>query len=102
MELQGEYESLQAEGIEVLSVSTDDESSAGLADRLGFEYPILFNPEHDVIEQYGVYDIHGDGFAAHAVFLVDRDGVIRWKHISRTTYDTPSTADVIERAKALS
>ena len=55
-----------------------------------------------MIEQYGVFNLHGDGFAAHAVFLVDRDGAIRWKHISRTTYDTPSTVDVIERAKALS
>ena len=101
MELQGAYGSLQAEGIEVLSVSTDDEGSAGLANRLGFEYPVLFNPEHDVIEQYGVYDLHGDGFAAHSVFLIDRDGVVQWKYVSRSTYDVPSTADVIRRAKAL-
>ena len=101
MELQGEYESLQADGVEVISVSTDDEGSAGLADRLGFEYPILFNPEHDVIEQYGVYDLHGDGFAAHSVFIVDWDGVLRWKYISGSTYDVPSTADVIERARAV-
>ena len=101
MELQGQYETLQAEGIEVLSVSTDDESSAGLADRLGFDYPILFNPDHDVIEQYGVYDLHGDGFAAHSIFIVDRDGVLRWKYISGSTYDVPSTARVVEQARAV-
>ena len=101
MELQGEYESLQGDGIEVLSVSTDDEGSAGLASRLGFEYPILFNPEHDVIEQYGVYNLHGDGFAAHSIFIVDRDGVLRWKYISGSTYDVPPTARVIEQARAL-
>ena len=101
MELQREYATLQAEGIEVISVSTDDEGSAGLADRLGFEYPILFNPEHDVIEQYGVYDLHGDGFAAHSVFIVDRDGVLRWKYVSGSTYDVPPTARVIEQAKAV-
>lgn len=101
MELQGEYESLQAGGIEVISVSTDDEGSAGIAGRIGLTYPVLFNPEHDVIEQYGVYDLHGDGFAAHAVFIVDRDGVLRWKYISGSTYDVPSTADVIERARAV-
>ena len=101
MELQGEYESLQADGIEVISVSTDDESSAGIAGRIGLTYPVLFNPEHDVIEQYGVFDLHGDGVAAHSVFVVDRDGVIRWEHISRSTYDVPSTTGVIERARAV-
>ena len=101
MELQGEYETLQAEGIEVISVSTDDESSAGIAGRIGLTYPVLFNPEHDVIEQYGVFDLHGDGVAAHSVFVVDRDGVIRWEHISGSTYDVPSTARVIERARAV-
>ena len=101
MELQGEYESLQAEGIEVMSVSTDDESSAGIAGRIGLTYPVLFNPEHDVIEQYGVYDLHGDGFAAHAVFIVDRDGVLRWEYVSGSTYDVPSTERVIERARAV-
>ena len=101
MELQGEYESLQADGIEVLSVSTDDESSAGIAGRIGLTYPVLFNPEHDVIEQYGVYDLHGDGFAAHAIFIVDRDGVLRWEYVSGSTYDVPSTERVIERARAV-
>ena len=101
MELQGEYESLQADGIEVMSVSTDDEGSAGVASRVGLTYPVLFNPEHDVIEQYGVYDLHGDGFAAHSIFIVDRDGVLRWEYVSRSTYDVPSTADVVERARAL-
>ena len=101
MELQGEYESLQAEGIEVLSVSTDDDRSAGIVGRIGLEYPVLFDPNHDVIEQYGVYDLHGDGFAAHAIFLVDRDGAVRWQYVSKSTYDVPSTADVVDRAKAL-
>ena len=101
MELQGEYESLQAEGIEVISVSTDDEGSAGVASRVGLTYPVLFDPEHDVIEQYGVYDLHGDGFAAHSIFIVDRDGVLRWEYVSKSTYDTPATAHVIERARAV-
>ena len=101
MELQGEYESLQADGIEVMSVSTDDEGSAGIAGRIGLEYPVLFDPEHNVIEQYGVYDLHGDGVAAHSIFIVDRDGVLRWKYISGSTYDVPSTARVIEQARAV-
>ena len=75
--------------------------SAGLAGRIGLEYPVLFNPEHDVIEQYGVYNLHGDGFAAHSVFVIDRDGVIQWRYISGSTYDTPPTADVIGRARGL-
>ena len=85
----------------MISVSTDDESSAGIAGRIGLTYPVLFNPEHDVIEQYGVFDLHGDGVAAHSVFVVDRDGVIRWEHISKSTYDVPSTTGVIERARAV-
>ena len=101
MELQGEYESLQADGIEVMSVSTDDEGSAGIAGRIGLTYPVLFNPEHDVIEQYGVYNLHGDGVAAHSIFIVDRDGVLRWEYVSGSTYDVPSTARVIERARAV-
>lgn len=46
-------------------------------------FPLLadFEPKGAVSRAYGAYR-QGEGFAERALFLIDRDGVIRWNYLS--------------------
>lgn len=55
-----------------------------LAERLSITYPIMTDTSHEVSEAYGVYDLPGGmgPFSAHSMFLIDKEGRIRWKEVS--------------------
>jgi peroxiredoxin len=46
-------------------------------------FPLLsdFEPKGAVSRAYGAYR-NQDGFSERALFLIDRDGVVRWSHVS--------------------
>jgi len=48
-----------------------------------FHFPLLsdFEPKGSVARQYGVYRDH-DGVSERALFVIDREGVIRWSYCS--------------------
>lgn len=60
-------------------------------------FPLLadFEPKGGVARQYGVYRT-ADGMTERALFVLDRDGVIRWSHVS--PIDVNPEADGILRA----
>jgi peroxiredoxin len=47
------------------------------------DFPLLadFEPKGDVSRQYGSYR-QKDGFSERSLFVIDRDGVIRWSYLS--------------------
>jgi peroxiredoxin len=47
------------------------------------QFPLLpdFEPKGEVSRRYGVYR-DGDGTSERALFVIDRDGVIRWSYVS--------------------
>jgi peroxiredoxin len=46
-------------------------------------FPLLadFEPKGAVARRYGVYRAH-DGFCERALFVIDREGIIRWSYVS--------------------
>jgi alkyl hydroperoxide reductase subunit AhpC len=46
-------------------------------------FPLLadFEPKGEVSRRYGAY-AQGEGFSARALFVIDRDSVIRWSYLS--------------------
>ena len=102
MELAREYDTLQDLGATVLAVSTDDLSKAKLiAEKLDLPFPILYNSDAEVVRSYDVYDLLGDGVAAPATFIIDKDGVIRWKQIGRNIGDRADAEEVIAELRAI-
>jgi peroxiredoxin len=47
------------------------------------EFPLLadFEPKGEISQAYGAYR-QGEGFSERALFVLDRDGVIRWSYLS--------------------
>lgn len=59
-------------------------------------YPVLADPDHEVAEAYGVYNLLGNGYAAPAVFIIDADGEILWSYVGQSRADRPRTSTVLE------
>ena len=49
--------------------------------KLGFPLLADFEPKGEVARRYGVYDA-GSGTAERALFVIDADGVVRWRYVS--------------------
>ena len=85
-----------------MAISTDDLSKAQYrAERVGIPFPVLYNPDTDVVRDYGVYNLRRDGLAAPSTFIIDKEGVIRFKHVGMSTSDRPSTQQVLEQLHLL-
>jgi len=63
------------------------EKVEGWCERARVDYPMLADPEHEVAEAYGVYNLLGQGLAGPAAFVIDTDGRVVWSHIGRQVDD---------------
>ena len=101
--MQKRYEDLQAVGAEVIAVSTDDLSGAGRAvSMFGADYPILYTSRDSAVpESYGVFDLHGDGLASAAVFIVTEGNEIAWESIGTRYTHQVDPDDIIEQLEQL-
>ena len=64
----------------VLGISSQNlDSHERFAARRGLTFPLLADPDKTVIRLYGVDGVFG---ARRAVFVIDADGIVRWKHVS--------------------
>lgn len=53
------------------------------AEHRGLQFPLLadFEPKGAVARRYGVYR-EANGFSERALFVLDADGVVRWRHVA--------------------
>lgn len=88
------YNQIEKQDTIVLAVSADNLSGAeDAANAWGPPFPILYNPDASVIKDYGVF---AGKLATPSTFIIDKNGVIRWKYIGGT-YDRPPAKTVIQQ-----
>ena len=65
-------------------------------------FPLLsdFEPKGDVARRYGVYR-SGEGTSERALFVIDRDGVVRWSYCSPVGVN-PGADGILRALEALS
>ncbi len=96
MELQETYGEFESRGVAILAISTDVlNDAAGIVERIGIQFPVLYNPAADVPRSYGVFNHFGDGLAVGSVFLVDVNGSVRWSRVYTHIYDFVPSSDVL-------
>ena len=82
----------------MLAVSTDRLTAAADAvERLGLQFPILYDPSTEVVREYGLYNLFNDSVSAPATFVLDKSGAVHWKYIGQGKYDRPSTEEIIAK-----
>jgi peroxiredoxin len=93
---------IQNFGAEIFGISVD-----GIWCHLAFSkdrnlhFPLLsdFEPKGEVARTYGVYDKQ-DGICERALFVIDKDGIIRWSYISPVGVN-PGAAGVLKALESL-
>ena len=76
-----ELEKFTGIGAEVWGISPQDlDSHEKFALRHGLQQPLLADPDKTAIREYGVA-LKGLGLK-RSVFLIDAEGVLRWKHVA--------------------
>ncbi len=82
--VQGDLATLQNDDVQVMAVSVDSPFANKVwAQEQGFSFPILsdFWPHGAVAQAYGVFnDVVGR--ATRGTFVIDREGIVRWKVVN--------------------
>ena len=96
------YDKIRQLNAKVLAISVDDPSGATtVVQELNIPFPILYDPQRDVPRSYMVYDLLGDRLATPSIFVLDGEGVIRWKRVGKSICDWPPTTEVLEQLALL-
>ncbi len=77
-------EEFQRHGAQLLGISVDGVwCHRAFAEARKLHFPLLadFEPKGDVARAFGVYRT-GEGISERALFVLDRDGVVRWSYVS--------------------
>jgi peroxiredoxin len=91
--------SFQNENVQLLAISVDSPYAQKVwADQQGFHFPILadFWPHGRVAQEYGSFH-EGAGRALRGSFVIDKQGVVRWKVVN----GLGEARDAADYAKAL-
>ena len=96
MELEGTLPRLAAAGADVVAISSDDlATSTAFARDEKLSYPLLADPDMAAILAWGVRH-RGKSMAVPAVFIVDRDGIVRWRRIGESISDRTDIEEILD------
>lgn len=100
---EAELSRFQSYDTEVIGISLDGRPAlAAWAKQLGLTFPLLsdFYPQGAVTDAYGAR--HPAGMAERALFVIDKNGAVRWIHVHRPTADTPDNEELFDVLRKLS
>jgi mycoredoxin-dependent peroxiredoxin len=99
--MQTSLEDFDRAGIRVVAISVDPpEVSRDLAQRAGYTFTLLSDPDLAVIRRYDLLD-EAQEVARPAEFLLDATGIVRWRNLTDDFYVRARPAQVLDAAKAL-
>jgi glutaredoxin-dependent peroxiredoxin len=79
-------------------------SQMAFAKHLGVPFPLLSDWGRETCDAYGVrYDVwkEHDGLAKRSLFVIDGDGIIRYRWVTDDALETPVIEDALEAMAAL-
>jgi thioredoxin-dependent peroxiredoxin len=93
-----EFEGVDAQ---ILAISPQDVAShEGFSTKHGFKFPLLADTDKKVGGAYGV--LGPVGFYRRSVFVVDKDGIVRYAHRAIAGLTYKSSGDLVKAVRAAS
>lgn len=93
---------------EILAVSIDDHATTKrfiekLRERhpSDYDFPFLQDTNHRVIDRYGILNPEGKGWPHPATYVIDKQGVVRWKFVEVDYRKRPSNERILEQLRKL-
>ena len=85
-------------GVRPVAISIDEpEVSRRLSEEAGYTFTFLSDPKLDVIRRYDL--ANKDGEARPAEFLLDSNGTVRWRNLTRNYYIRARPEQILQAAK---
>jgi peroxiredoxin len=99
-----DYDKFKQAGAELIAVSVDNQSFAwSMAQTTGAKFQILSDAEKKTIISYGILNAaEHDGIAHPSVFILDKEGRIRYMHVGKDPQDRPPDETLIAEVKKVS
>jgi peroxiredoxin Q/BCP len=98
-EYEDEFQGFETLGADLWAISMQDlNSHEAFARNKNLSFPLLADGRHGVAERFGATTL-GGRMIKRSVFILDGDGVVRWKHVSQIGLSYRSAAEI--RAKLL-
>ena len=98
----------EKEKVQILAVSIDShEDSKKFVQKLkerfpgAFDFPLLEDKGHKVIDRYGILNPDGKGWPHPATYVIDLEGVVRWKFVEVDYTKRPSNEEILEVLRKL-
>jgi len=86
-----EWERFTSGGLAVAAICVDTvEQNAAMVDKLLLPFPVLSDPDGEVIKAYDVWNPNEGGIAKPSLFLVLPGGSIAYRYVGRDFADRPS------------
>ena len=99
-----DYNKIKEAGADLIAISADTKDyawSMGLA--TGAKFQILSDSDHKVIDSFGVLNAKEHGGIAHpAIFIIGKDGLIRYMYVGKDPGDRPEDETILEEVKKIS
>jgi len=98
-----DYEKIKAAGGDLLTISADEQNFAwSMAQTTGAAYQILSDADRRVIKSFGILNEKEHGGIAHpAVFIVGKDGVIKYAYVGKDPQDRPEDETILAEVKKI-
>ena len=98
-----DYDKIKQAGGELLAISVDEQSYAwSMAQTTGAKFNMLSDTGHKVIDSYGVLNAaEHDGIAHPAIFIVGKDGLIKYLYVGKNATDRPGDTAIIDEVKKM-
>ena len=79
-----------------MAVSVDSAAeSHKLAEKRKIPFPLLSDPEMQVISRYGVADSETE-IAIPSIFFVEQGGTVGWVHVGEAIFIRPSSEELLQ------
>jgi len=90
----------EAQDTHVFGVSVDHTASQkAFQEKAGFKTELLSDFKREVSRAYGVL-IEDAFFSKRAYFFIDKQGILRWKHVEEKLGDKRENADLLDAIRA--
>ena len=96
-----DYDKIKQAGGELIAVSVDEQSFAwSMAQTTGAKFQILSDAEKKTITEYGIVNAAEHGGIAHpSIFVLDKEGRIRYMHVGKDAQDRPPDETIVQELK---
>ena len=98
----------EKEKVQILTVSIDSHSTSRqllrkLDERSPGDYDFAFleDKNHKVIDRYGILNPDGKGWPHPATYIIDPQGIVRWKFIEVDYRKRPSNQQILQELRKI-